>query len=274
MKISNKTAKLIVGATLIVSTILFANKALHEGPVTSRTSVFEGKIYLAQPVPILMYHDISEETKNRFRLPAKKLEEQFQYLQKNNFSAITLGSMIGGSMPRNSVVLTFDDISIHFYKRVFPLLKKYNIKATAFVIVGDVLDKGNGRLTWDMIREMEKSGLVDIQSHTFGHPNLKGCSLKKIEWELRKSKELLENNLNKKIDFIAWPYGKCNQNIKEIAKKVGYTGFVGCDGFLVRRRSIDLSNIGRFEIKGNRSKAYFEKFMNKFWYSKDLAGLD
>jgi peptidoglycan/xylan/chitin deacetylase (PgdA/CDA1 family) len=273
MKLSNKTTKLIVGATLVASIALFGSKALHEDPMIPKTSVFGGSIYFMQPVPILMYHDISNETETRFRLPVGKFEEQLKYIKKNNFSTITLASMLKGDIPQNPVVLTFDDISMHFYEKVFPLLKKYDMMATGFVIVKEIWDTGN-KLTWNRIKELEQSGLVDIQSHTMGHSNLIECSPEKVEWELLKSKQILEKNLNKQIEFVAWPYGIANQETKEIARKVGYVGFAGCDGVLIQRHKIDLSNIGRFEIKGNWDKEYFEKFMDKFKYKKELAGID
>jgi len=243
-----------------VSIVLFGSKALHEDLMTSKTSVFEDRIYLIEPMPILMYHDISEETKERFHLPVERFEEQLKYIKKNNFSTITLASMLKGGIPQNPVVLTFDDISMRFYEKVFPLLKKYGMRATAFVIVKDIWDKGN-RLTWNRIRELEQSGLVDIQSHTMGHSNLIECSPEKVEWELWKSKQILEKNLNKKIEFIAWPYGVANQEIKEIARKVGYVGFAGCDGFLLKKRTVNLSNIGRFEVNGNWSVETFEHIL-------------
>ena len=78
---------------------------------------------------------------------------------------------------RNRIVLTFDDGYLDNWLFGFPLLKKYSLKATIFVSP-DFIDKRNvvrsdfselGFLSWDEMRIMTSSGLIDIQSHTMTH---------------------------------------------------------------------------------------------------------
>ena len=226
----------------------------------------KGKLELVQPVPILTYHDISESKKGRFRLPAYEFENQLRYIKENGFSTVTLSSLFNGTIPENAVILTFDDITLNFYKRVYPLLKKYGMKATGFVIVYGVSSKGSSKITWKMLREMESSGLVDFESHTMNHLNLPKCSPQTVKTELSMSKGIIEAKLDKVVNFIAWPYGEYNTGVEDIAKQLGYKGLVtfGYDSSLPNMRIINLSKIGRVEVNGNLDISGFGRIMGRF----------
>lgn len=58
---------------------------------------------------------------------------------------------------------------------MFPLLKKYQIPATLF-IYPSAISNASYALTWDQLKEMKETGLIDVQSHTFWHPNFRACS--------------------------------------------------------------------------------------------------
>jgi peptidoglycan/xylan/chitin deacetylase (PgdA/CDA1 family) len=232
-----------------------------------------GKITLEQPMPILMYHKVSKKKAERFRMPMERFEEQLKYLQSNGFQTITVSELLKGTVPDNAVIITFDDVGLTFYERVYPLLKKYNMKATAFVIVGDLRSDGKG-FTWKILKEMGESGLVDVESHTMNHLNMEKCSAKVMERELMMSKNLLQAVLGKRIDFVAWPFGACTPEAVKIAGKLGYMGLVGIDDYLTRKSEIDLSNIGRIEVNGKWDDTKFQRKMGVFKEKRNLgAGL-
>lgn len=114
-------------------------------------------------IPVFCYHFIS----------AAEFESHLQHLKRNGYATLTADEFYkakrnGVSDPFRSAVLTFDDGDKGFYDVVFPLLKKYRMKAVNFIIPGWVGKEG--MLTWEQIREMHESGLVDIQSHSMHHP--------------------------------------------------------------------------------------------------------
>ncbi|MDZ7357033.1 MAG: polysaccharide deacetylase family protein [candidate division KSB1 bacterium] len=114
-------------------------------------------------IPVFCYHFIS----------AAEFEAHLQHLQRNGYATLTADEFYhakrnGVGEPIRSAVLTFDDGDKGFYDVVFPLLKKYRMKAVNFIIPGWVGKEG--MLTWEQIREMHQSGLVDIQSHSMHHP--------------------------------------------------------------------------------------------------------
>ncbi len=92
-------------------------------------------------------------------------------------------------------------------------------------------------MTWDQLREMKETGLLDLQSHTFWHPNFKNEKkrLKPAEYEnfvemqLRKSKEKLEKELNVKVDMLAWPFGIYDEELVNKAIEAGYVAALSMD---------------------------------------------
>ena len=80
-------------------------------------------------------------------------------------------------------------------------------------------------LTWEMISELSKSPNVSIGSHTYSHLNLNNEDEKTTIFELKKSKEIIEKNINKECSYFAFPYGgrdSFNEQIIKSALKIGY----------------------------------------------------
>ena len=199
-------------------------------PAFDKTAVMKTT---GKSVPVLMYHSITYEKGNAICLPIERFEEHLKYLKDNGYYTITLTNLYEYLMknipiPEKSVVLTFDDGYENNYTDMFPVLKKYNFKATIFVITSNI-DKNPNSMTSKQLLEMEKYG-VDIESHTVNHDNLKELSIDKQLQTLVKSKQDLERILNKQVNFFAYPYGGYNKSAIESVKKAGYTMAFTTDG--------------------------------------------
>ena len=176
-------------------------------------------------VPVLEYHSITYEKGNPICIPIKKFKEQMKYLKDNGYYTLTLTNLYGYLMnnnpiPKRSVVLTFDDGYENNYTAMFPVLKKYNFKATIFVITGNI-DKYHKFLKSEQLLQMDKYG-INIESHTVNHDNLKMLSKSRQLKTLIQSKKYLEKTLNKQINFFAYPYGGYNKSAIEALKETGY----------------------------------------------------
>ena len=179
-------------------------------------------------IPIIMYHDITAVKDVDWDVTPEELEKHFQILQEGGYTPISMDRMVnhlrtGAQLPEKPVLLTFDDNYLGQYKYVFPLLKKYNYPAvwsvhTRFVGTGGQKPKAN----WDQLREMQKSGLVTIASHTVNHLNLKDLSEKEIEKEVTESKKVLEKELGVSIDYFTYPEGDFTDISRDKLKKAGY----------------------------------------------------
>ena len=188
-------------------------------------------------VPILMYHNINDSyniENSNIEISNDKFEEHLDYIKKNGYTTITLDDYLlfsqgEKSLPDKPIIITFDDGYLNNYTNAFPMLKERNMKATIFVITGRMGMQGGvtyPHFTWEQAKEMEDSGLIDIQSHTYFHNDLSAVSEETVSMELRKSRFMIYKYLNKKSDFLAFPYGNFNENVKELAKKAGYKACV------------------------------------------------
>jgi peptidoglycan/xylan/chitin deacetylase (PgdA/CDA1 family) len=177
-------------------------------------------------IPVLMYHAIGYEKGNTARVPIENFKEQMKYLKDNGYVTLTLDEVYdffveNKPVPEKSVALTFDDGYVDNYVEALPILKEFGFRATIFVITGAV-DKSKSYMNVEELKKMEASGM-DIQSHTVNHKNLKEFSYEKQLETLNESKKFLENTLNKKIKYFAYPYGEYSKDSIKAVKEAGYT---------------------------------------------------
>jgi len=213
---------------------------------------FIDTFYIRKPF-ILYYHGIIDiKNKNNPSPDLVFFESQMQLLVKREFNFVSLKDIqlwITGEieLPPKSVAITFDDGLSNNYLNVYNILKKYNIKATIFLIsnfIGSSINytynknkpqfilKNNFNpqrdikmefLTIQQIKEMYSSGLIEFGSHTLTHPSLSHIISETILInEISKSKEELENLLNIPIETFCYPYGHFNETVKMIVEKSGY----------------------------------------------------
>jgi peptidoglycan/xylan/chitin deacetylase (PgdA/CDA1 family) len=183
-------------------------------------------------LPIAMYHSVAPVVPegNRLIVSVKTFERQMAFLKKNGYNAVTLDEaarMINekNRIPARTIVLTFDDGNRDNYTYAFPILKKYRIPATIFIIVSKVGEPD--KLNWEQIKEMRDSGLVVFGSHSLNHPFLEniedGEILKK---EIKDSKNILEENLKKEVSTFSYPCGRLNSRVRQEVVSAGYKAAV------------------------------------------------
>lgn len=177
-------------------------------------------------IPILMYHSIAYEKKNELRVPIENFSQQMKYLKDNNYKTLTMEELYkhlknNEPFPDKSIVLTFDDGYTDNFLSAYPILKENGFTATIFVIT-DTIDKDSYYLNSKQLLELHKNG-IDIGSHTTNHEKLNKASYEDQLKTLKTSKEVLEKLLNTKIDYIAYPYGKWNEDTLRATKDAGYT---------------------------------------------------
>ena len=113
-------------------------------------------------------------------------------------------------LPSKPILITFDDGYYSNYEYIYPILKKYNVKASIFVVtdkVGKEID-GIKYLGWNECLEMQESGLVEIYSHSKKHLFYDKLSVRKIRNDVVESYKIIEKELGKKdLKVFAYPYG-------------------------------------------------------------------
>lgn len=177
-----------------------------------------------RPIPVLLYHFVDGEgAKAGLSVSAKTLERQFEFLRRR-FQPIAPGEMLAAlrkekPCPPRPVVVTFDDGDAAFAAKVYPLLERYRIPAAVFVIAGWI--SRPGYLSWADLQGMSPD-LVTVGSHTVTHRYLPDLSPDEVREELAGSKKILEQGLGRPVEFVSYPVGGFNSDIRRMARDAGY----------------------------------------------------
>ncbi len=212
-------------------------------------------------VPVLTYHHVNKDG-HFINVKPQIFENHIRYLNEHGFTALQTGDLLkifnGHHMPpKRPVMITFDDGWLDNWVYAFPILKKYGFKAVVFVITSLIAEKGRRQrtdesipsflpshkecqkmieaglasevmLSWEELREMENSGLIDVQSHTHAHIrwdklyNDHKMKLDALNQDLKLSKETIEKRLDKKCNALCWPWGMYNKDYIDSASSSGY----------------------------------------------------
>lgn len=171
-----------------------------------------------------MYHSIKYEKNNPVRIAPQNFERQLAWLSQNGYTTLTADKAYSyyendRGFPKKSVLLTFDDGYSDNYTTVFPLLKKYKMTATIFIISGDV--GKSGYLSRAQILEMSKWG-IEIECHTVTHPYLAKLNYSDQIYQLKTCKGYLEALTGKPVCYIAYPYGSYSAITIKAARELGF----------------------------------------------------
>jgi len=197
--------------------------------------------YKSYTVPVLMYHSINKGSAgSRLIVDAATFKKQMKFLKDHNFNCISINEYIDNiknkkKQKRKSVVITFDDGFEDNYLTAFPILKEFEIPVTIFIVTDWVGDEN--MLDWSQIKELEKSDLIDIGSHAVSHDMLTRMPKAEMLMEIKQSKQILEDALNKSIELFCYPTGAHSEFIKKMTKLSGYKA--ACATSVDKRTSLD-----------------------------------
>lgn len=187
--------------------------------------------------PILMYHYINSEEPLRSRLGVspQSFEKQMRFLREHKYNILSLEELTDlirnkKRIPAKTVAITFDDGYLDNYTNAYPVLKKYNIPATIFVVINRIgKHLGNDDyMSWHQIKELSENGLITIGSHSMNHPNLNEIhSEAELKEEIFESKKIVEQQLNKEVKFFSYPFGGRSPEACRLVSLAGYTAAVG-----------------------------------------------
>lgn len=261
-----------------------------------------------RPVPVLMYHHVNHHKGDMVTVTPEAFEGQMRYLSEAEYRILSLDDLVDyamGEMPiaERAVAITFDDGYLDNYIFIYPILKRYNIKASIFIVTDWVdeaseclwEDDGNipyhkeGKeliaegqankviMNWDILREMVESGLVGIYSHTMSHRRCADLNEQELVRELKSSKLIIEDMLKRPCPYLSWPKGAYNKNSVRVAADVGYRAlFTTMRG--VARAGYDKNAIERVVVKDSidwfkkRIRIYTNKLSSKLYLT--LRGRD
>ena len=190
-------------------------------------------VYKKGYIPILMYHKIKDQVENTeddqsMSVSTANFEAQLKALLEAGYTPINfkqLKDYLEGKvgLPKKPILITADDGYLCNYTKAYPILKKYNAQATFFVTslyVG--ITNENEHFSWEQAKEMEASGLIDIQSHTHGHTLMNELDKTDVSYEIQKSFGDIEKYLGERdVKVLAYPQFLHTSKVKEWANECG-----------------------------------------------------
>lgn len=172
-------------------------------------------------IPILLYHDfvkkVPAQDPDNFQYinTPESFEENIKTLLKNNYTFLSFKDLNDAynnkmKLPKKPILITLDDGYYSNYKYVFPILKKYNVKASIFIVTDNIGKIVNGKkyLTWKQCKIMQDSNLVEIFSHSKKHVFYNRLPVSELRNDVDQSYQEIEKHLGKQeLKVFAYPYG-------------------------------------------------------------------
>lgn len=233
------------------------------------------------PVPVLMYHDLTEKGKgSQYVIPIKMFTAQMEFLVREGYHTITTRQYADflnhkGELPAKPVMLTFDDWYPAQYKLARPVLNRLKLHAVFFVYTSRIDSPEQER----RLKELQGEG-QEIASHTVHHyyltqspcnaqwkccRSMKPCTVNQIREEIFNSRDALTKVLGAPPFSIGWPGAFWNDLTIKMAMEAGYRATYGVEnqvmenGVLTNRVGLTKSPelIYRTEIGGMCNLKFF-----------------
>ena len=121
---------------------------------------------------------------------------------------------------KNYLLLTIDDAFESFYLNAWPVLKNKKIPFILFVSTREV--GKHGYMTWDQIREINKSNLGTIGNHSHSHEYLVDWEDNKIKSDLETSIKIFKKELGYSPKIFSYPFGEYSNSLKKIVSDLNF----------------------------------------------------
>ncbi len=193
----------------------------------------------ARAVPILLYHSVDETVPSvysPYAVSPSLFDSHMHTISANGFVTLTVSELARHfrqktPVPDRCVLVSIDDGLLDFGLGAMPVLQKYGLKATLFVVAGLVGKSsqwleplGQGKrpmLNWQQLRAFAGQG-VEIGAHSLSHPQLDILNARQAAAEIGTSRKLLQDGLGQPVISFAYPHGYASQTTRNLVRLAGY----------------------------------------------------
>jgi biofilm PGA synthesis lipoprotein PgaB len=257
---------LIIGLLMVACLAPFLGKRGEGIRSLARQRAVPSPSYSTPVIAVLCYHDISDrQDAPSYTISPALLRAQIQRLKREGWTFFSLSELFTykerpGDLPSRVAVLTFDDGYRSFSEEVLPILREEGIRATLSIVTSFIDDPPENLpplMSWKQVREAERSGLVEIASHSHDlhryvtsnpyrdtEPSVTTRQYilaearyedreeyrSRIREDLRTSRRILREKLGHDVSVLAWPYGEQNAAARRIASEEGFSATLGLEG--------------------------------------------
>ena len=247
------TAALAIAALSVAVDVSAAAKGVSSPPLEATTPASEPL------VAILCYHDLSEAAgRDAQTVTPQFLRQQIRACRQAGWTFMSLSELMAArtrpeQLPPRVMVLTFDDAYRSFFDHALPILRSEGIRATLGVVTSFIDRPPAGMpplMTWDQIREADRSGWVEVASHShdlhryetnnpYGDTAPSATTRRyipsasryedreeyreRIRADLMETRRILRDRLGHGVSTLVWPYGMHTEMARSLATQAGFT---------------------------------------------------
>jgi peptidoglycan/xylan/chitin deacetylase (PgdA/CDA1 family) len=214
-----------------------------------------------QPVPILMYHVISDPPAGapypELYVPRARFAAEVAWLAAHGYHVVTLQRVFDSwrgarTLPSKPIVLSFDDGYLSQLRNALPLLQAHHWAGVLN------LEVRNLEVVWGIgppgIRRLIRAGW-EIDAHTVHHPDLTTLGAAQLRDEVAGSREAIRRRFHVPVNFFCYPAGRYNERVIAAVQAAGYLGATTTDYGLARPGRLYM--LARVRINGTDSVSAF-----------------
>lgn len=186
-------------------------------------------------VPVLVYHRFAPAAVDGMTLRIATFEAHLRQLQQHGCSIVSLADAVDwrlgriARLPPRAVALSADDGHRSQYELMAPRLQALGWPVTLF-IYPSAISQASYAMRWPQLLELLADRQVALGSHTYWHPNLVRDRqrmkpdefARSVDFQLRHSKEVLEQRSGQPVPLLAWPFGLSDEGVRAAAEAIGY----------------------------------------------------
>jgi len=219
---------------------------------------------------ILLYHSVEKDVSDYpFSVSLERFKAHLEILSEY-FEITPLEELFNVPSKNRRVALTFDDAYDDFYTTVYPILLERRLSASVFVPTSFIESKHylyisenekshKHHLTWDQMRELQSSGLVEFGSHTHSHIDAV-VNFDNLKNDICISINTMEKELDRSPRYFAYPFGTCTEATHKVVLSCGFDKIFTTQGASVTsgavqgrhdiQRSIESDGLFKLKISG------------------------
>ena len=177
---------------------------------------------LGQSITTLLYHQIEDNANAADKVKPIEFEKQMQYLNSTGFTTIKVEDYNKWKkneieIPKKSILITFDDGWRSVYEKAYPIMKKYGLIGTQFVI-GDYANEESGVPSysdWNELKTMQDNGW-NMEAHGMQHTKMLSLSESEFREQLTGIKTEVRDNLGTTPKSFVFPFHNANSEYTRI----------------------------------------------------------
>ena len=171
----------------------------------------------------LMYHRFEENKYPSTNIKLEDFKKQLEMIENQNIHFVNPKNFedeLVSNKKKRKVLLTIDDAFLSFYENAWPILNKKKIPFILFVSTREI--GAFNYMTWEQVKELQKSELVEIGNHSHTHEYLVDESSSIIKDDILKSKKIFKDKLGFNSKFFSYPFGEYSLVFKDIIKSLDF----------------------------------------------------